>query len=644
MRISTKYTCFTDPDWELNPLQELAYPHTQTHNHVLATAPTASGKTTLIHMAARKYLKQGGVIAYVGIMKALADQKYEEWSAEDHYWSRYPSAVITGDYAWTSTQQKEVDAAQIIVITPESLLSKLRHINNRKGRFLLDIDMIVWDEIHLVGSKSRGANFETAVMEFTDAVPKAQNLALSATVPNNREFKKWLEAMGDGRDVVLIESDYRAVPIERVYIPYDQGSTTAESERNRRNIIAELVMSKPKEQFMVAVWKKTFGHDITEDMRGMGITSDFHNANADRATRKRIERGFISGSIRVMPCTSTLSVGVNLPARNVVGTACEAGGEDIPVFELEQTLGRAGRPQYDDKGFQFMLLPDKRFTYHRNRIENGEPIKSQLVFVSEVAAHFLGAIYMRTVTDIDAFHRWFRRSLAAQQIADLRDQKIDSYLDEIVHDLEVRRMLFRSVTDEFVLKPRGKIAAQLMLDPYHYADLLRNLKRYFDLTHPTDIDLAKAIGSCSKYYAKYNTRDEAKVIPQLIKSHCEENYWKACSVVYSRIKKERVPGVLNNVNWEIFSDIDRYAEGALRASKESERWEGVDESLLQVMFYRVKLSCTSTEAKMRMSQFKPAEVRALMRLGIYSLHDARNNPHLASEVLSPARMAVLRVG
>lgn len=62
--------------------------------------------------------------------------------------------------------------------------------------------------------------------------------------------------------------------------------------------------------------------------------------------------------------TSTLSVGVNLPARCVIirgtktyrgGTTNRDGFEDYSELDLIQMMGRAGRPQFDDEGVAVVM-------------------------------------------------------------------------------------------------------------------------------------------------------------------------------------------------------------------------------------------------------------------------------------------------
>ena len=80
----------------------------------------------------------------------------------------------------------------------------------------------------------------------------------------------------------------------------------------------------------------------------------FHTAALDLHDRRVVERGFLSGRVRLLVCTTTLALGVNLPAAVVLikntrayRGAAAGGYADITVAEVLQMCGRAGREGYD---------------------------------------------------------------------------------------------------------------------------------------------------------------------------------------------------------------------------------------------------------------------------------------------------------
>lgn len=80
----------------------------------------------------------------------------------------------------------------------------------------------------------------------------------------------------------------------------------------------------------------------------------FHNAGLSSEDRSLVEKTFNQGDLRVLVCTSTLAMGVNLPAYLVVvrGTTMITGGicGQYSAARIHQMIGRAGRPGLEGSG------------------------------------------------------------------------------------------------------------------------------------------------------------------------------------------------------------------------------------------------------------------------------------------------------
>lgn len=77
--------------------------------------------------------------------------------------------------------------------------------------------------------------------------------------------------------------------------------------------------------------------------------------------RDIIEGAFKQNIIRVLVATSTLSSGVNLPARRVIIKSPQCHGFPIDILQYRQMIGRAGRMGVDTAG---LLKTDfNTFTY-----------------------------------------------------------------------------------------------------------------------------------------------------------------------------------------------------------------------------------------------------------------------------------------
>src|SRR6185369_13426223 len=92
--------------------------------------------------------------------------------------------------------------------------------------------------------------------------------------------------------------------------------------------------------------------------RGVGV----HHAGLLPKYRRVVEELFNKKLLPLVICTETLAAGINLPARSVVLTSLVKGpfGKEklIDASTAHQIFGRAGRPQFDDRGYVVALAAE----------------------------------------------------------------------------------------------------------------------------------------------------------------------------------------------------------------------------------------------------------------------------------------------
>lgn len=636
------YTGFPDESIHINEMQELCIPYIEEKAlcNLIVSAPTASGKSTTPKMLGKQVLEAGKNVIYIGIMKALAEEKAEDWSQDN--WKDYPQVTVTSDFRNEDNYEQRLRQARIVCITPESLASRLRRLVSTGNEYLTNAGLLVIDEMHLIGDGDRGANMEAAIIEFTHAFPNCRILGLSATMPNVADFAKWIETITN-RKTEVVSSIFRPVPITETIIPYTPESRTREAvEKCKTNLVLDLTCSASKiqQQFLVAVFSKAYGRRLLESLKQAGVSAEFHNADLpDKATKKRIENDFKAGRIRVLISTSTLFIGVNLPARNVIITSVEAGGNNIPVHTLKQAAGRAGRPKYDTEGDAFYLVPSARVDEHIQRITEGEPIMSQLFSKVNIARHFVGAIYLKRIKCLDSFKDWYAHTLAYSQ-GIKNSSLVTTICESISEDLRKQGML--KMGNDFQLSKRGIITAQMYLDPYNFSSALWAIQKYSQLENPTELDYIRAMSMWDGYATSSISYDELYVIPDQVE-RVPDTFKKAAAVIHYRIKGQKVPAPLTSVNSMIWSDLPRMQTAVERVLNETKSNIDLSSDRLELMFARVISQCSWEQAELALAKFTKKERTKMAELGIYTFNQAKNNVSLVQPILGDRRVDELKL-
>ena len=161
---------------------------------VLVAAPTGAGKTVVGEFAAYLSLQQGKKCFYTTPIKALSNQKYQEFV--DRFGADNVG-LLTGD----SNINGE---APVLVMTTEVLRNMLYQGSNT----LTNLGSVVMDEVHYLADKFRGAVWEEVLIHLMESV---QVISLSATVSNAEEFGEWLGEVRGTIDVIV--SEVRPIPL-----------------------------------------------------------------------------------------------------------------------------------------------------------------------------------------------------------------------------------------------------------------------------------------------------------------------------------------------------------------------------------------------------------------------------------------------
>ncbi|XP_066304418.1 DNA polymerase theta-like [Branchiostoma lanceolatum] len=103
----------------------------------------------------------------------------------------------------------------------------------------------------------------------------------------------------------------------------------------------------------------------------------FHHAGLSFDERDIIEGAFRQGNLRVLVATSTLSSGVNLPARRVIIRTPLFHGKVLDSLTYKQMAGRAGRKGVDSKGESVLVCKERERSKATTLIRSGlSPVHS----------------------------------------------------------------------------------------------------------------------------------------------------------------------------------------------------------------------------------------------------------------------------
>ena len=172
--------------------------------NLLVCTPTASGKTLVAELAFLSSLKKkGGKTIYIVPLKALASEKYKEFSA------RYSSIAKVGiSIGNTDSPEPYLEKYDIIFTTSEKFDSLIRH----HTPWLNKVSTLIVDEIHLLNDPSRGPTLEVVLTLLRKVLPRMHLIGLSATIGNPEELASWLDAklvIDRWRPVKLHQAVYR---------------------------------------------------------------------------------------------------------------------------------------------------------------------------------------------------------------------------------------------------------------------------------------------------------------------------------------------------------------------------------------------------------------------------------------------------
>lgn len=490
----------------LYPPQAAALKPVLAGESLLLACPTASGKSLVAYLALLRAAKQGRTGLYLVPLRALAQEKVEELDKFEELGLKV--GISIGDF---DLPAEKLDKLDVLVATSEKADGLLR----RGSPWLDRLGVVVADEVHLLRDPDRGPTLEVSLTRLRRNYPKLQIVGLSATVRNSEELAEWLNA-------THIASEFRPVPL-KVGVYYDGRITFTDlsvrdiappgdavprlvrtvvqeggqalvfvNSRKSSELLAEaliptlrgLLSSDERTRAKAAAAElSTISDEETEGTRRLsGLLPNgvaFHNASLTNPERRVVEHAFRDRALKVLVATPTLAAGINLPARRVIVRDTNRYDDrlgvqaPIPVLEVHQMLGRAGRPRYDPTGEALLLAKtpeEEDRMLDRYLSAPPEPIQSRLAAEPALRMHLLALVASGAVStdaDLQGFFAatFYGRTLPLPELH-AKVAQVRRFLEKnelLVPGAALRATRFGQMTSDLYLDPMSAIVLREVL-------------------------------------------------------------------------------------------------------------------------------------------------------------------------------------
>uniref|UniRef100_A0A8D3CC38 DNA polymerase theta n=1 Tax=Scophthalmus maximus TaxID=52904 RepID=A0A8D3CC38_SCOMX len=394
--------------------QCLSVGHVLQGRNLVYSAPTSAGKTLVSELLMLKRVletKRKALFILPFVSVAKEKMHYLQSVFEE-------AGVRVEGYMGSTSAAGGFTALDVAVCTIEKANSLINRLIEEDNMSLLG--MVVVDELHMVGDSGRGYLLELLLTKIRYIAQKqnttgslsdgVQIIGMSATLPNLTLLASWLGAE-------LYQTDYRPVPLqEHLKVGcniYDKSLsvvrqfTPALLIKGDDDHIVSLCYETVSEGHSVLlfcpskIWCEKLADSIARefynlrhadrqgnaDLQPVRLDRDglvdvfaqlrrtpagldptlqrtvpwgvaFHHAGLTFDERDVLEGAFRQGMVRVLAATSTLSSGVNLPARRVIVRTPTFNGHLLDPLTYKQMAGRAGRKGVDTTGESVLVCKE----------------------------------------------------------------------------------------------------------------------------------------------------------------------------------------------------------------------------------------------------------------------------------------------
>ncbi|MEM2015685.1 MAG: DEAD/DEAH box helicase [Candidatus Methanomethylicia archaeon] len=298
--------------------QEKAIPEILNGENILLIAPTGSGKTEaalfpIISMMINENIR--GIRAiYITPLRAL-NRDILKRMVEIAEKTGISIEVRHGDTPESIRRRQALKPPKILITTPETLQAILPGKTIRKH--LSKVRYVVIDELHELVSDKRGAQLALALERLEEVCEEEiQRIGLSATIGNRDLAAKFLA--GTDRKVKIIDSTEKKNFEINVEAVFDDEENYSEVEGIPVHMVKRLrrIIELASKGNSILLFTNT--RETAEALSTMikKLNPPFkigvHHGSISKEERIRIEEEFRNGIIKLLICTSSLELGIDI--------------------------------------------------------------------------------------------------------------------------------------------------------------------------------------------------------------------------------------------------------------------------------------------------------------------------------------------
>src|SRR5579884_931857 len=240
--------------------------------------------------------------------------------------------VRHGDTLSSARQRMLTSPPDVLITTPETVGIILT--SRKFKQHLSELQYVVIDELHELLGNERGAHLSLSLERLQRLVPSSEiiRVGLSATVGDVEEAAKFLVGVGR-RCAIITDTSGRGYDVQVRFVSgklSDLALVTLDYIRERGGESKSTLVftnTRDEAEFFGAVLKA----------KSQDIQVEVHHGSLSKEAREAAESGLRSGEAKIVVCTSSLELGLDIGSVNLVVQV----GSPRQATKLIQRIGRS---------------------------------------------------------------------------------------------------------------------------------------------------------------------------------------------------------------------------------------------------------------------------------------------------------------